>query len=254
MPRSDSAIVLFTLTPEAEGVRKPLGLHGPERAAALFATLVDHVATVCARLTGADLVVASESPLDLAAGTQTIRQRGSDFGESLRLAVEDAFALGYRRVVVIGNDAPEISEAYLQSALDALTRGECEAVVGPATDGGYNLLGLTGPCDEVFDAMPWSSADVLRLTVERLRARGFGVTLLAALADIDSARELARFLDRVERRGRRAPLSLARLVSRIRRLTTREVAVEADCPHRELISSAGVHGLRAPPVASITTL
>ena len=122
MRRSSSAVVLFTLTPEAEGVRKPLGLHGSQRATALFATLIEHVQTVCTGLSGADLLVASEAPVDLPARAQWLRQRGRDFGESLRLAVEEAFARGYRRVVVIGNDAGDLSGLRENRSRRALTR------------------------------------------------------------------------------------------------------------------------------------
>lgn len=149
MRRSDAAVVLFTLTPQAEGARKPLGLRRQKRTA-LFTTLVEHIAAISAGVPHADLIVASESSVDLPVGAHQLRQRGADFGDSLRLAVEDTFALGYQRVVVIGNDAPEISEAYLSSALEMLTAGSRTAVLGPASDGGYNLLGLTRPECAIF--------------------------------------------------------------------------------------------------------
>ena len=255
MRRSSSSVVLFTLTPEAEAVRKPLGLHGSQRATALFATLIEHVQTVCTGLSGADLLVASEAPVDLPPGAQWLRQRGRDFGESLRLAVEEAFARGYRRVVVIGNDAPEISQDYVKTALDELSRGERKAVVGPATDGGYNLIGLTEPCIAAFEAMPWGSAEVAQLTVERLRESGFGVSQLRKLEDIDSAQELVRFLNRISSHGPRARVALKRLVSRIRRLSAPELWTieEAHHSHKRL-SPAAAHRLRAPPLPSCTTL
>ena len=68
---------------------------------------------------GLDLLVASPAPSLPVAGRR-LPQRGRDFGDSLRLAFEDAFALGYRRVLVVGNDAPEITSDYLRRALDAL--------------------------------------------------------------------------------------------------------------------------------------
>ncbi|HEX9724150.1 MAG TPA: DUF2064 domain-containing protein [Vicinamibacteria bacterium] len=241
MRRWSSAVVLFTLTPEAEGARKNLGLAGSGRAAALFAALIEHVETVCAGLTDADLLVASRSRVELPAGARWLHQRGRNFGESLRLAVEEAFALGYRRVVVLGNDAPEISRDYLETALDELSGNERQAVVGPATDGGYNLLGLTEPCSAAFEAMPWGSSHVAELTTERLRESGFQVAHLRALADIDDARALVRFLSR-----RRA--GLERLIRRIRELSEPVCwAIEETPHHHEQLAIAGPPRLRAPP-------
>lgn len=244
MRRASSAVLLFTLTPEAEGARKSLELGGSRRAQHVFAALIEHIETVCSGLSDADLLVASESGLDLPAGARGIHQRGGDFGECLRLAVEEAFALGYQRVLVIGNDAPEISRDYLETALDELSPSGRRAVVGPATDGGYNLLGLTEPCPTAFEAIPWSSSRVAELTVERLRESGFEVAHLRTLDDIDDAGALGRFL-----RRRRA--GLERLVSRIRRLFEAVFWTDVESPgHHDPIATAGPPRLRAPPSLS----
>ncbi|MFQ5788987.1 MAG: DUF2064 domain-containing protein [Acidobacteriota bacterium] len=199
MAQADSALVLFTLSPEAEGKRKPLGLGRPEQAAAVFATLLRHVEKVCSGLPDVDLLLASPGgpPKE---GRRHLTQRGRNFGESLRLAVEDALALGYRRVAVIGNDAPEISRSYLQEAFTELVKGEgSSAVLGPARDGGYVLLGLSSPCPRAFESMPWGSRRVARLTEERLVASGFRVARLIPLEDIDNRRSLARFIARARK-------------------------------------------------------
>lgn len=195
MTKAKSALVLFTLSPEAEGRRKPLGLGRPERAAAVFATLIRHLEGLCSNLPGVDLLLATPDP----EGTDTryLPQRGSSFGESLKLAIEDAFALGYRHVAVIGNDAPEISRAYIRKAFNRLeAAGPQAAVLGPARDGGYALLGLSLPCPQAFESMPWGSRRVARLTEERLKVSGFTVVRLATLEDIDNRRSLTRFLAR----------------------------------------------------------
>lgn len=217
MARLDAALVLFTLTPEAEGMRKPLGLGRAPAARALFASLIDHVASLSAGLADTDLLVATEAPARVPPGAFELRQRGGDFGESLRFAIEDAFALGYRRVAVIGNDAPDITTEYLRSAFAKLASdGKAHAVLGPALDGGYNLLGLTSPCPAAFESVPWGSREVSQVTAEKLRACGFQLSKLAPLEDIDSARVLARFVYRILGAGRRAPRALRRLASRIR--------------------------------------
>jgi hypothetical protein len=170
-------------------------------------------------------------------------QRGTSFGESLRLALEDAFSGGYENVVVIGNDAPEISRSYLEAAFQRLeSTGAQAAVLGPAHDGGYALLGLNRPCSEAFESMPWGSEHVARLTEERLSQAGFQVDRLDALEDIDNRASLKRFLDRA--RGG----ALSELAKELATVLT------ASVPHYEQrvgslqeILFVGWRALRAPP-------
>ncbi len=234
--------MLFTLSPEAEGRRKPLGLGNPERAATLYEALLRHLERVCSDLPGIDLLINTPGrPLNQA--TRHMPQRGSNFGESLHLALEDAFACGYRNVVVIGNDAPEISQSYIEAAFAKLeSAGPKKAVIGPALDGGYALLGLSQPCPEAFQSMPWGSEQVARLTEERLRHHGFRVDRLEPLEDIDNENNLKRFLDRA-RCG-----SLSKLAKRLASL------LRESLPHYdERLGSlqemlfVGWRALRAPP-------
>jgi len=200
-----SALILFTLSPEAEGRRKQLGLGCPERATAVFAAFRRHLENVCSDLPGVALLVST--PDEPTSTAQPLPQRGAHFGESLKLAVEDAFSMGYERVVVIGNDAPEISRSYLRKAFQRLEEGGPRAsVIGPARDGGYALLGLNHPCPQAFDSMPWGSRRVFRLTENRLKDSNFRVERLPTLEDIDGPGSLARFLARA-RRGALAHLA-----------------------------------------------
>lgn len=243
MTKARSALVLFTLSPEAEGKRKPLGLGSPERAAVFYGVLLRHLERVASGLPGIDLLVATPGKSAIP-NARYLAQRGADFGESLKLAVEDAFSKGYERVVVIGNDAPEISRSYLQAAFERLESGR-SAVIGPARDGGYVLLGLRTPCPEAFESMPWGSRWIARLTEQRLRCAGFTVDRLATLEDIDDHRDLARFFARA-RRG-----ALTELANEVATLLSQSFP-----QHTSLIKSlpeillVGFRGLRAPPAAA----
>jgi 2-phospho-L-lactate guanylyltransferase (CobY/MobA/RfbA family) len=244
---SQSALILFTLSPETEGRRKSLGLGRPERAAHVFAALLSQLQEVCGGLPGVDLLIATphRDRVRPAKHAKYLPQRGESFGESLRLAVDDAFSLCYRRVVVIGNDSPEISRDYIEDAFQTLTTsGPRTAVLGPAKDGGYALLGLSTPCPEVFQAMPWGTSRVARLTEARLDACGFAVEKLATLADIDDPRSLARFLTRA-RTGRLA--ALARRIAAI--LLPLAVCQRPTARKSRDIFLTGWLALRAPPGA-----
>jgi glycosyltransferase A (GT-A) superfamily protein (DUF2064 family) len=241
MPTTDSALILFTLAPRAERARKGLG-------AGVIESLLEAVRAVAASLDGVDLFVASpEGELDATGRLHHLRQRGRDFGESLRFAVEDVFASGYRRVVVIGNDAPEISKGYLQEAFASLASPKLAAVLGPAEDGGYNLLGLNAPCREAFEGVSWGTSRVAVTTESKLSGSGFLVRRLATLADIDDATGLVRFVRRVRASFALAPRLLIRLARRLAGLASpsRWLTVAAESIPRAAFT--GSVQLRAPP-------
>ncbi|PWE17630.1 hypothetical protein DDZ18_08185 [Marinicauda salina] len=96
-----------------------------------------------------------------------------------------------RPTVVIGSDAPGVTRADIAAAFAALRRHD--AVIGPAEDGGYWLLGLKAPAPAgLFDGVRWSHSGT-RGDVERNLARfGMSWTHLRTLADIDEADDLKR--------------------------------------------------------------
>lgn len=115
-------------------------------------------------------------------------QHPGGLGERLATAFREAFDAGFRRVVVVGSDLPGFSAEHLNQAFNALD--SADAVIGPAADGGYWLLGLRRPIDSVFDGIPWSTAEVFERTVHKLRSAGIEPVVLPVLADVDEAADL----------------------------------------------------------------
>jgi glycosyltransferase A (GT-A) superfamily protein (DUF2064 family) len=95
--------------------------------------------------------------------------------------------------IFIGSDAPDISAALLRDAADALTR--IPAVIGPAQDGGYWLLGLACAVPGVFEGIDWSTHAVFAQTMARLTAAKINPVLLPELHDCDRPEDLARWPD-----------------------------------------------------------
>jgi glycosyltransferase A (GT-A) superfamily protein (DUF2064 family) len=93
--------------------------------------------------------------------------------------------------LVIGTDCPVLSPDHLRTAADVL-RGGSDAVVIPADDGGYALIGLRTPESSVFSAMRWSTPDVMDETRRRLRALGLSWQEPVTLWDVDVPEDLAR--------------------------------------------------------------
>jgi len=120
-----------------------------------------------------------------------VRVQGSgDLGERLRRAFDEAFAEGAERVVVIGTDCPGFTRRHAADALAGLAHADL--VLGPATDGGYWLLGARGATPDVFEGVPWSTPGVLQATRDRAQAAGLRVFELETLADVDTVEDLER--------------------------------------------------------------
>lgn len=118
-------------------------------------------------------------------------QEGPGLGSRLTHAFDHAFRLGASRVLVIGTDCPDLPADCLEEAFAALEHHD--AVLGPAHDGGYCLIGLRRPNPAVFLNVPWSTPAVYGRTLERLREEGLSFKELAIRSDVDSWEDLRAF-------------------------------------------------------------
>ena len=123
-----------------------------------------------------------------------------DLGTRLRIAIENSFARGDEAVVVIGTDCPFVDRRTILDAFDRLRR--CDMVIGPATDGGYYLLGLRRPARQVFEGIDWGTANVLAQTLAQAASAGLSISQLNPLADIDTPVDLGLFAPSSSDRGR----------------------------------------------------
>ncbi|OBB72303.1 MULTISPECIES: DUF2064 domain-containing protein [Mycobacterium] len=127
------------------------------------------------------------------AGFTVIPQRGADFAQRLANAHADAFAGD--PVLQIGMDTPQVTAGLLAECGQALIGSD--AVLGPATDGGWWVLGVSHPSmAECLQSVPMSRSDTGALTLEALRGNGIDVGLLDELADFDTIADI----DAVRRR------------------------------------------------------
>ncbi|WP_297085854.1 TIGR04283 family arsenosugar biosynthesis glycosyltransferase [Thermoleptolyngbya sp. C42_A2020_037] len=115
-------------------------------------------------------------------------QPAGDLGDRLLSAVERAIATGAERVVVIGTDCPSVDSAILQQAFTALQTHDL--VLGPATDGGYYLIGLRQPVADLFRGIDWGTERVFAQTIAIAQALHLSIATLDPLTDIDTAADL----------------------------------------------------------------
>lgn len=115
-------------------------------------------------------------------------QQGDDLGLRMSNAFTETFAQGHQQVIIIGSDCYELTAAIVTEAFTALAQSD--AVIGPATDGGYYLLGLNQPMPEVFEGIAWSTDTVAAATMGKLYELGHSVTMLQALTDVDEEKDI----------------------------------------------------------------
>jgi rSAM/selenodomain-associated transferase 1 len=119
-------------------------------------------------------------------------QRGADLGWRMHNAINSRQS-GCRAAwaLLIGSDCPFIDSDYLQKAALQLAAGT-DAVLGPAEDGGYVLIGLQRTHPAVFANLPWGSNRVLSITRRRISHLGWHMALLTPLPDIDLPEDLLK--------------------------------------------------------------
>jgi rSAM/selenodomain-associated transferase 2/rSAM/selenodomain-associated transferase 1 len=127
-------------------------------------------------------------------GMDVRNQPAGDLGQRMCAAMQAHFQQNSQLAwLVVGTDAPALTVELLQQAADALTTHD--AVVLPAEDGGYVMLGLRRPVTEVFQAVPWSTAQVMQVTRERLRQARLRWVELPMLWDVDEPVDWLRWRD-----------------------------------------------------------
>lgn len=122
-------------------------------------------------------------------------QQGNDLGERMRHAFEWGFAQGFTKIIGIGTDLWDLDQATLDKAFHALDTAE--AVLGPAKDGGYYLIGMNTFYPGVFQNKTWSGPKVLHDTLKDLQKKR--VALLKEKSDIDFYKDLTPYPDLLNR-------------------------------------------------------
>ena len=119
-------------------------------------------------------------------------QQGCDLGERMAFSMSVALQT-HDKVIIIGTDCPAIDEEYIEQAVQALNK--VDAVIGPAADGGYVLLGLRKFSLELFKDFSWGTESVLNQTRKVLTDLSWTFQELATMHDVDRPEDLHRYKD-----------------------------------------------------------
>ncbi len=191
-------LIIFTRYPEPHRTKtRMIPRLGPEGAAQLQGDMTDHALAWARELAGQ----ASVSVEVRFEGGDEARMRDrfgdsfpylpqgpGDLGDRMLRAIAEAFAAGADRVIVVGTDCPDITSGLAEDAFERLATADL--VLGPATDGGYYLIGLRRPIPALFAGIAWGQETVLCETQTRAEELGLATSLLTPLSDVDRPEDL----------------------------------------------------------------
>lgn len=197
--RPETALIVFARAPEAGRVKTRLvPLLGERGAARLHARLVKRTLRTAKQADFSMTELCCSPRLNVPFFEQCKRQFqvslrlqvGADLGERMYRAFKRALR-SHAYVVLIGSDCPALSPADMRAAVGALREG-ADAVLAPAEDGGYPLIGLRRVSRRLFDGIPWGGPEVMARTRRRLKDLGWRWKELRTLWDVDRPEDVAR--------------------------------------------------------------
>lgn len=194
---AENALGVFARLPEKGKVKTRLAsTMGDEKALAVYTSLLSHTLLTVAQI-HAPVTLFYEGGLpalkDRNPAFEYCPQVSGTLTEKLSHAFEVLLAKA-GKAVIIGSDCPEISSRILEESFSILN--DYDIVLGPATDGGFYLLGCKHIAPQLFDQIEWSSSKVLAQILRNMDDSALSYNLLETLSDIDTEEDWQAFRKR----------------------------------------------------------
>lgn len=184
-------IIIFTKNPELGKAKTRLAASiGNQNALEIYKTLINHTQKAIQNVKAKKYVYYSEKITEndnwntLHVGKKL--QNGNDLGEKMKNAFEEGFAENFEKIVIIGTDLYNLEAKDIETTFDLLSNND--VVIGPATDGGYYLLGLKQIPENIFKNKKWSTNTVLSDTLKNIQHLKYH--LLQPKNDIDTLEDI----------------------------------------------------------------
>jgi rSAM/selenodomain-associated transferase 1 len=133
-------------------------------------------------------------------GFELFAQQGKHLGERLNNIFLEKLSQGYKAVSIVDSDSPDLPKFLIKESFELLMSKRADIVFGPCYDGGYYLVGMRKPYPEMFRNIPWSTENVLSVTLEKARKLGLNVKLLTRWNDLDTFEDLLKFYNKYKDR------------------------------------------------------
>lgn len=201
MPKKTNKLLIFTKSPVLGEVKTRLQPeYSPEQSLQIHKKLLLKILALTKELENIDIELCcapnrntmffleceNNFPITLS------NQQGADLGERMAYSLSVALQT-YNKVVIIGTDCPDLDKDYITQAFNSLS--DVDAVIGPAVDGGYVLLGLQKFQIELFNGFNWGSDTVLAQTREILNDLSYSYEELGIMHDLDRPEDLHGYKD-----------------------------------------------------------
>ena len=195
-----TSLIVFVKNPIPGAVKTRLQTrYAPEQVAALYTAFVRDVLARAESIDVDRRVIAFDPPDaefevralfggGVKAQWQYVPQVQDDLGARMREALVQQLDAGASAVVLIGTDIPSLPAHHITQAFDLLRTKD--VVLGPSTDGGYYLVGVSRSTPEIFEDVEWSTPSVLSQTIDRVQRAGRTLGLVPPWFDVDTPEEL----------------------------------------------------------------
>jgi rSAM/selenodomain-associated transferase 1 len=130
----------------------------------------------------------------LPAQFKMLAQRHGDLGSRLSGAAEDLFSLGFSAVCLVDSDSPTLPIENLRAMAATLREAADRMIIGPCTDGGYYLVGMSRLYAKLFEEIDWSTGSVYQQTIRRAKEISLPTVELPVWYDVDDKDSLNRLL------------------------------------------------------------
>lgn len=185
------ALIIFVRNPVLGKVKTRLAATvGNKKALAVYKHLLQHTKDIIRNTTAEKFVFYADdiNENDLWNGYKKRLQHGNNLGERMHHAFAYLFEQGYKTICIIGSDCYELTSEIIAAAFKQLDLSDI--VIGPATDGGYYLLGMQAPLKNVFENIGWSSEQVFAKTKKIMDQYNYSYSLLPVLNDVDEEKDI----------------------------------------------------------------
>jgi uncharacterized protein len=179
-------IIIFTRNPELGKVKTRLARDlGNEKTLFTYKYLLEHTRNIVNKVDICKSIYYSEEIIEQdiwnISNSSKHLQKGNDLGEKMKNAFFESFNRNCNKTLIIGSDLLDLNENHILTALEKLD--SCDVVFGPATDGGYYLLGMNKMIPSLFNNKDWGTNTVLKDSLENLK--NYKVKFIEELNDID---------------------------------------------------------------------
>lgn len=193
MVEKNNALIIFIRRPISGKVKTRLAKTlGNEKAVAVYKKLLQHTREITTNIDAKRMLYYADAIDKDDEWNATMYhkelQQGDNLGQRMSSAFHYCFEKGYEKVLIIGSDCYQLTSAIIEEAYEILENSD--VVAGPASDGGYYLLGMKTYQPELLELDKWSTDTVLAKTLAHCEKLALEYAMLPVLNDVDEASDI----------------------------------------------------------------